>query len=128
MLSSYHIFNFIHWQIQSFESWICCQINYQSSKDKDGISSKICNQKFWIIVKIIYWRVFATVWLWLDLFYKFVISTQKHKRGYQKSCQCKKKLSAKKYCEIGVPYLWGTLGQWDILLLNFTSIRFTNFI
>jgi hypothetical protein len=25
-------------------------------------------------------------------------------------------------------YLWGILGQWDILLLNFTSIGFTNFI
>ena len=24
-------------------------------------------------------------------------------------------------------YLWGILGQWDILLLNFTSIGFTNF-
>ena len=25
------------------------------------------------------------------------------------------------------PYLWGILGQWDILLLNLTSIGFTNF-
>ena len=24
-------------------------------------------------------------------------------------------------------YLWGILGQWDILLLNLTSIGFTNF-
>ena len=26
------------------------------------------------------------------------------------------------------PYLYGTLGQWDILLLNLTSIGFTNFL
>ena len=29
--------------------------------------------------------------------------------------------------EVRPAYLWGILGQWDILLLNLTSIGFTNF-
>ena len=29
---------------------------------------------------------------------------------------------------VKVPYLWKILGHWDILLLNFTSIGFTNFL
>ena len=33
-----------------------------------------------------------------------------------------------KYVADYLLYLWGILGQWDILLLNFTCIGFTNFL